>query len=294
MKTFNRPVKLSGSKIVINSITIQVLEYNLDGDVLLCTGTTAPTADSSGYAKGCLFIKTDAADGTKGLYENIGIKTASDFNLIGDIAASEIGLAEGSVLVGNSSTVAAALAAETDRQILIGNGTTVVSVAVSGAISISNAGAVAITLAEGNVLVGNVSGAGVALVAKTDTQVLVGNGTTITSVALSGDVTMANTGAVTIATGAIDLAMLSAGVTPSHVVKFAGTITWSGSGAELGTAVAGVLSTDILVASFLVTPTQAAYIAKIVPTTDTITITLSTANTGNNAQISYVVYRAAA
>jgi len=240
MKTFNRPVKLSGSKRVINSITIQVLEYNLDGDVLLCTGTTAPTADSSGYAKGCLFIKTDAADGTKGLYENIGIKTASDFNLIGDIAASEIGLAEGSVLVGNSSTVAAALAAKTDRQILIGNGTTVVSVAVSGDVSISNAGA------------------------------------------------------VTIAAGAIDLAMLSAGVTPSRVVKFAGTITWSGSGAELGTAVAGVLSTDILVASFLVTPTQAAYIAKIVPTTDTITITLSTANTGNNAQISYVVYRAAA
>lgn len=92
----------------------------------------------------------------------------------------------------------------------------------------------------------------------------------------------------------VTLAKLATGITPSRVVKYAGTITWSGSGASLATTVSGVAATDIVLASFLVNPTQAAYITKIVPTTNTITITLSAANTSNDAQVSYVVYRAAA
>ena len=98
----------------------------------------------------------------------------------------------------------------------------------------------------------------------------------------------------TVGAGGVALANLAAGITPSHVVKYAGTITWSGSGASLATTVTGVAATDIVVCSFLVNPTQAASVLKIVPTTSTITITLSTANTSNDAQISYVVYRAAA
>ena len=94
--------------------------------------------------------------------------------------------------------------------------------------------------------------------------------------------------------GNVTLDKLSAEITPSHVVKYAGTITWSGGGASLATTVTGVASTDIVMASFLVNPTEAAYIAKVVPTTNTITVTLSAANTSNDAQISYVVYRAAA
>lgn len=90
MKTFNRPVKFSGMKKVINSVTVQILTLDINGDILLCTGLTVPTADSAGFAKGCLFIKTDAADGTKGLYENAGTALLSDFNVIGDIASAEI------------------------------------------------------------------------------------------------------------------------------------------------------------------------------------------------------------
>jgi len=98
----------------------------------------------------------------------------------------------------------------------------------------------------------------------------------------------------TVGAGGVALTNLAAGITPSHVVKYGGTITWSGSGASLATTVSGVAATDLVVASFLVSPTQAAYITKIVPTTNTLTITLSAANTGNDAQISYIVYRAAA
>lgn len=98
----------------------------------------------------------------------------------------------------------------------------------------------------------------------------------------------------TVSSGSVVLANLATGIKPSHIVKYAGTITWSGSGAALATTVSGVAATDIVVPSFLVAPTQAAYITKIVPATNTITITLSTANTSNDAQISYVVYRAVA
>jgi len=55
-----------------------------------CSGTTVPTG--SGYAKGCLFIKTDAATGTKGLYENQGTTTTASFNLVGSITGSELDL----------------------------------------------------------------------------------------------------------------------------------------------------------------------------------------------------------
>lgn len=56
-------------------------------------------------------------------------------------------LAEGSIYVGNSSNVTSELDASADKQILIGNGTTITSVAVSGDASISNTGVVTVTQA---------------------------------------------------------------------------------------------------------------------------------------------------
>lgn len=124
--------------------------------------------------------------------------------------------------------------------------------------------------------------------------------------ALTGDVTASGVGSVvaTIANNAVTtakinaaavtLAKLAAGITPSHVVKFAGKITWSGSGATLATTVTGVAATDIVVCTIQGAPTQAAFIASAAPTTNTITIVLSAANTSNDAVISYEVLRAAA
>lgn len=92
----------------------------------------------------------------------------------------------------------------------------------------------------------------------------------------------------------VTLAKLATGITPSHVVKYAGKITWSGSGASLATTVTGVASTDIVVASISTVPTQAAYLVSAAPTTNTVTLVLSAANTSNDAVISYTVFRAAA
>jgi len=59
-----------------------------NGYPVLSHGATVPTTGN--YAKGCLFTKTDAASGTKGLYENQGDTTTPSFNLIGDITSAEI------------------------------------------------------------------------------------------------------------------------------------------------------------------------------------------------------------
>ena len=87
------------------------------------------------------------------------------------------------------------------------------------------------TLAQGSIYVGDASNVTSELSAKGDGKILVGNGTTITSVSVSGDATLANTGALTIGNDKVTtakilnanvtLAKLAAGITPSHVVKFA-------------------------------------------------------------------------
>ena len=93
MKPFNRKIAAYGEDEVINSIAVKVLlesGSSKDSNILICTGLTKPTDGSDGFAKGCLFIKTDAASGTKGLYENQGTKTSCIFNIIGDISSAEI------------------------------------------------------------------------------------------------------------------------------------------------------------------------------------------------------------
>lgn len=112
----------------------------------------------------------------------------------------------------------------------------------------------------------------------------------------SSDVSVNDGGVTTvkIADANVTLAKLAAGIAPSHVAKLAGTITWSGSGAALDTAIAGVAATDKVSCTFRVAPTQAAYIVSAIPSAGHLVITLSAANTGNQAQIDYVIFRAAA
>jgi hypothetical protein len=94
-----------------------------------------------------------------------------------------------------------------------------------------------IALAQGSVIVGNASGYGAALSAKTDAYILAGNGTTVISVAVGGDVTMSNTGEFTVANSAItDAKLNTAAVTTTKIggaavtgAKMAATGVKSGS-----------------------------------------------------------------
>jgi len=123
--------------------------------------------------------------------------------------------------------------AVTDTQILIGDGTGFTAAALSGDVTMSNAGAVtigtgavetsmiadeAVTLpkmahaAANTVLVRDANSAGDPSFKEiTNTQILIGDGTGFTNAALSGDVTMANTGSVTIGNDKVTEAMISHG-----------------------------------------------------------------------------------
>lgn len=234
-------------------------------------------------------------------------------------------LTEGNIVIGDALNALDELDISGDGQIIVGDGTTAASVAVSGDATLANTGALTIAndavtlakmanLAQGSLIVGGAAAAPTALDASTDAQILIGDGTDLNSVAVSGDITIDNAGAVTIAATAVETGMIALdaidgtliaddavslehlddALTPSHIVKFAGEVTWSGGAASLATTIAGVLATDIVTATFHTLGTEGTIIQGAVADVDTVTLTLDVANASNNAVIAYVVYRAAA
>ena len=145
-----------------------------------------------------------------------------------------------------------------------------------------NSGGLSKTLASGNLFVGNVSNVA-------------------TGVPMSGDATMANTGALTIAANAITtakilnanvtLAKLAAGIAPAYVVKFAGKDVSAGGSATVVITATGVAATDVVFADIQASA-NAVNIQKVTPTTNTITVLCS--GDPGAATISYQALRAAA
>lgn len=114
-------------------------QFVLDAAYVGATGTT-PTDPY--FAKGCLL--RHLTDGT--LYQNTSAGGATPtWNSVGNVTPGEITLARGFILVGNSSGVAAAVDANNSGQILVGNGTDLLSVAVSGDASLASNGAVTVS-----------------------------------------------------------------------------------------------------------------------------------------------------
>lgn len=56
------------------------------GLIVLEQGTGVPADATAGYAKGALFMDTDVAAGTSGLYVNIGTSASANFNLVTNAA----------------------------------------------------------------------------------------------------------------------------------------------------------------------------------------------------------------
>lgn len=108
-KEFNRALKKGYDVKTIGAVTVNVTEFDPSGNIKEAFGTTVPTAASAGFAKGALFVDTDVATGTSGLYENIGTTTSSNFNVIGAVSPGEITLATNNLLQGSSLGVAEAV-----------------------------------------------------------------------------------------------------------------------------------------------------------------------------------------
>lgn len=93
--------------------------------------------------------------------------------------------------------------------------------------------------------------------------------------------------------GAVTLAKLASGVTPSSVVKYAAQVTTVGGAAAEAFTVTGVAATDLVFAQIKDNGTSNVTLLQAVPTTNTLTFTFS-ANPGNDTVLCYQVVRAAA
>lgn len=145
-------------------------------------------------------------------------------------------------------------------------------------------------------------------------QIFVGNASNVaTPVAMSGDATMANTGALTIANLAVTaaklaadavttvkilnanvtLAKLASGIAPSHIIKFANQVTTvGGAAAEAFTVTGAVAATDRAFVQVVDNGTNNVTVLQAVVTNDTLTVTFS-ADPGADAIINYQIIRAA-
>lgn len=81
-------IQLSGQSISAavagTSAAINVLIRDGSGYIVYATGTDVPANATAGYAKGCLFVDTDVAAATTGLYVNIGTTAEADFDAVAD------------------------------------------------------------------------------------------------------------------------------------------------------------------------------------------------------------------
>lgn len=139
-------------------------------------------------------------------------------------------------------------------------------------------------LANANIFVGNASGVA-------------------TGVSMSGDATIDNAGVLTleddsvvtsnITDANVTLPKLAAGITPSHVIKFAAQYTTTGGSASEAITVTGALATDLAFVQVVDDGTAGVTVLQAAVTSNTLTVTFS-ADPGNDTIINYQIIRAAA
>jgi hypothetical protein len=71
-------LRLHGERIS----TYNVLLRDGEDNIILAAGPTVPSNDTKGFSKGGLFVDTDVAKGTQGLYCNVGTKTQCTFDAV--------------------------------------------------------------------------------------------------------------------------------------------------------------------------------------------------------------------
>lgn len=150
-------------------------------------------------------------------------------------------IARGYILTGNTSNRPIFLDASTTGYMLVGDGNDLVSVAMSGDATMIASGAVTIAdnavtnaklydIAQGYVKVGGAADAPTDLNAKTDGYMLIGDGTDINSVDVTGVIEITNTGVTTINTGTVDVVSLD-----SNMIKDIITVPVAFAAGEIGT-----------------------------------------------------------
>ena len=198
-------LKIIGRSVTIGAETFKVLLRDSSDDILVATGTTVPTDAGDGFAKGCIFIDTNVGAGSQGVYLNVGTSASCNFDVVGTVAAGSVATAD----LADAAVTFAKMQALTTGSIMIG-----------------------------------VADVAAALSIKGDGKIIVGNGTTATSVTVIGDATLTNTGALTIAANAVTSAKLDEKTVQYAEVAITSAAVTGTSAGQLGHADGVVLVAD--------------------------------------------------
>ena len=297
--------KTGAVTIADDAVTTAKLANIAQGSILVGGASDAPTVyDAKTEGQILVGDGTDiasvAVSGDVTLAKTGAVTIADDAVTTAKLA----NIAQGSILVGGASDAPTVYDAKTEGQILVGDGTDIASVAVSGDVTLAKTGAVTIAddavttaklanIAQGSILVGGASDAPTVYDAKTEGQILVGDGTDIASVAVSGDVTLAKTGAVTIADDAVNLTTKVSGVLPianggtgassassvrAAIGLLSGAFTTTSQNTEQTTLNVGVNINSIVVAGFRTNGGNEKMLSAVPNSDGTITFRLSNLN----------------
>lgn len=230
-------------------------------------------------------------------------RTGTDSSVIaGEFSKVDTELDAHAVLIAAAAGGAGSALAST--KFIVGDGDGVAApVNMSGDATLAANGAVTIAakavtlaktadLAQGSIYTGQAGNRPAALNAKTSGQILVGNGTDLVSVAVSGDATLEANGALTIAAGAVEESMISSyAVDGLHTKRIArATYDFDANGGEVGDIGLGVSLPDnaiitrswYTVLSSLTSANSTATVALSIPTDDAVEIAAATALSDDN------------
>lgn len=70
---------------------VKIGQVDDSGLITIGSFTGATPSETNRYQKGCIMVKTDAADGVKAIYENTGTVAIPSFDLVGQITSGDIG-----------------------------------------------------------------------------------------------------------------------------------------------------------------------------------------------------------
>ncbi|MDC1335781.1 hypothetical protein N8221_00790, partial [Flavobacteriaceae bacterium] len=246
--------------IADDAVTTAKLANITDGSILIGGASDAPTVvavsgDVTLANDGTVTIADDAVTTAKLANITDGsilIGGASDAPTVVAVTGDVTLANDGTVTIADDAVTTAKLANITDGSILIGGASDAPTVvAVSGDVTITNAGVTAIgsgkvvnamladdavgldelaNITEGTILTGDSSNNPLLLDANDTGKILIGTGTGLASVAVSGDFDLASNGTVTIADDAVTYAKVQNIVTANRVL---GSATADGTVSEV-------------------------------------------------------------
>lgn len=193
--TIAKMAPLAAGKIIVGDATGDPAAVSVSGDITLSDAGVVALAASS-------VETTNITD------EHVTLAKIED-------------VARGSIIVGGASDRPTEVSALTSGQILVGDGTDLNSVAVTGDIDITSAG---VTDIQADAITGTEIQDGAIVIEKLETltagQVIVADASGIpTAVTMSGDVTVSSAGVASIAAGAVTATELDADINTSLITK---------------------------------------------------------------------------